>query len=242
MILGNTEDIFGGIVITNFTIGEFDAEILQKCGMPSGKRRVLDSVICPSIFENAVELLRRKNDKCRIIRNPALKGLNHRCIDTNLRARSVRGGWLTQDNYTFVPNFQDTRFQKHGPMITDPDLRADMLLAWAIGSTSTSNTVTIVKDKMLIGNGAGQTSRKTAAWLAVQLAKRAGHDTTGAAAYSDSFFPFVDAPLELINAGVTAIFTSSGSIGDRDVIALCDENNVSLYMIPDKIGRGFYGG
>ena len=116
-----------------------------------------------------------------------------------------------------------------------------MMLAWAIGSTSNSNTLTLVKNNQLIGNGVGQQDRVGAAQLAITRAKRSGHDVAGAVAYSDSFFPFTDGPQTLIDAGTTAIFTSSGSVKDKATIDVCAKHGVALYMIPDQVGRGFFG-
>lgn len=115
-----------------------------------------------------------------------------------------------------------------------------MLLAWGVGATANSNTVVIVKNCMLIGNGVGQRSRVGCARLAKELARSAGHDTMGSVAYSDSFFPFPDGPAMLADAGVTAILASSGSIRDKETRALCGKRDITLLLIPDKLGRGFF--
>ena len=82
----------------------------------------------------------------------------------------------------------------------------DLILAWAVGCTSNSNTITLVKDGMLLGNGVGQQDRVGAAQLAIM---RAGEkDLNGAVAYSDSFFPFPDAPQILIDYGIKIIFST----------------------------------
>ena len=48
-------------------------------------------------------------------------------------------------------------------------------------------------------------------------------------------------PEALIEAGVIAILASSGSRRDDEVIAYCAEHSMVLYLIPDAMGRGFYG-
>ena len=118
--------------------------------------------------------------------------------------------------------------------------KKDLLLAWAIGSTSTSNTITLAKDGMILGNGVGQQDRVSAVELALKRANDAGHDVRGAAAYSDSFFPFADGPLALANAGVATVLTSSGSVRDQEVFSALADNDVSVAAIPDSVGRGFY--
>lgn len=54
--------------------------------------------------------------------------------------------------------------------------------------------MTLVRDGALIGNGVGQQDRVGGCALAIIRARDAGHDVHGAAAYSDSFFPFPDGP------------------------------------------------
>lgn len=116
-----------------------------------------------------------------------------------------------------------------------------MVLAWAVGSTSNSNTITLVKGGQLIGNGVGQQDRVGCCELAVKRALDAGHATEGSVAYSDSFFPFPDAPAVLADAGVKAIWATSGSVRDAEIQALCAERGVVLLQVPDTLGRGFFG-
>jgi len=230
MMAGDPLAIFGGLVMVNFEVDEALCESL------AGK--MLDGIIAPAFTQGAISMLRRKGDKCRFVVNPALARLANR-LDHSPRFRCVRGGFLAQPNYTFVPDFDRGGIVKHGS--ATPVQECDMMLAWAIGSTSNSNTITLVKDEQLIGNGVGQQDRVGAANLAITRARRSGHNLIGSAAYSDSFFPFPDGPQTLIDAGITAIFTSSGSVKDQATIDVCAKHGVALYMVPDQAGRGFFG-
>jgi phosphoribosylaminoimidazolecarboxamide formyltransferase/IMP cyclohydrolase len=98
-----------------------------------------------------------------------------------------------------------------------------------------------VKNGQLIGNGVGQQDRVGAAKLAIERAKRSKHVLRGASAFSDSFFPFPDAPQVLIKAGITSILTTSGSVKDDLTKDLCKKTKTGLFMIPDSIARGFFG-
>ena len=198
-------------------------------------RRLLDIVAAPSFTPEAIEILARKKGKCRILVNPAIENAGMNSLDTAKRFRYVRGGFLTQPNYSFVPDVKN----------------ADVVLAWAVGCTSNSNTITLVKDGRLVGNGVGQQDRVGAAKLAIfradDAAKFADHaalDTVkmieNAVAYSDSFFPFPDAPEVLINRGIKTIFSTSGSVNDEKIIELCKNKGVSLILMPDSEARGFY--
>ena len=232
MMAGDPLAIFGGLVIVDFEINE------ELCESLVGK--MLDGIIAPAFTEGAIAMLRRKGDKCRFIMNPALSAYNLRnSLDETPRFRFVRGGFLAQPNYVFAPNLDHLGIVKYGK--ATPQQQCDMMLAWAVGSTSNSNTITLVKNEQLIGNGVGQQDRVGAANLAITRARRSGHDVSGASAYSDSFFPFPDGPQTLIDAGVTAIFTSSGSVKDRLTIEVCAKHGVALYMVPDQVGRGFFG-
>lgn len=238
MVTGDTRAIFGGLVSVNFEIDEAAAELLLTHAQPQG-RRLLDAVIAPSFTKGAIEQLSRKGDKCRFLANPSLADLGTASLNQATYFRPVRGGFLRQPNYTFVLNLKDSEL-KTTAEITDSAAK-DAVLAWAIGSTSNSNTVTLVKSGQLIGNGVGQQDRVSCCELAVKRATDAGHDIKGAVAYSDSFFPFPDGPEVLIKAGVSAIVATSGSVRDSETSDLCQAKNVTLIQLPDTQARGFFG-
>lgn len=243
MVEGDERAIFGGVVMTNFPIGTEEAETLRRHRMDGGSKRLLDTIAAPSFTDGAREELERKKGKCRLLSNPALGRLTEMgesCLDTEPRRRHVRGGWLEQTNYTYVLDLSSEEVQMYGPDLTEAQMRW-LVLAWAIGSTSNSNTMTLVREGMLIGNGVGQQDRVGAAELAIKRAIDAGHADLlpGAVAYSDSFFPFPDGVQALVDAGVGVIFTSTGSRKDHLTIEVCEKAEVSLVMVPDAICRGF---
>lgn len=238
MLEGDPRAIFGGSVMTNVSMGRFAAMHLVKHNVESGKR-LLDVVAAPEFSPNALEILDRKGGKLRALGNAALKSLSAKSIDTHTRLRQVRGGFLAQENYDFVLDLNADYISSYGESANARQKR-DMVLAWAIGSTSNSNTITLVKDGKLIGNGVGQQDRVSAAELAIKRAKDAGHDVKGATAYSDSFFPFPDGPRRLLDAGVEVILTSSGSVKDESVFDTITNAGATLYTLPDAAGRGFY--
>jgi len=238
MILGDPLAIFGGLVAVNFEVDEKIAETLLTHGEKTG-RRLLDGIIAPSFTKKAIEMLSRKKDKCRFLANPNLSRLKRDSLDCGLRFRFVRGGFLRQPNYNFVFNFKDKELKTYGRL--KKEQKRDLLLAWAVGSTSNSNTITLVLDGALLGNGVGQQDRVGGAQLAVMRAVRSGHEIEGAVAYSDSFFPFTDGVEVLSNAGVKVILATSGSVMDSDVINFCRDRHIKLCLIPDRKGRGFFG-
>lgn len=250
MLEGDLRAIFGGSVMLNFPVDEKIAEELIHKYISEG-RRLLDIVAAPSFTNEAIEILSRKKGKCRLLANPAIEKAGLNSLDNQKKFRYVRGGFMEQPNYTFVPEIKNK----------------DIILAWAIGSTSNSNTITLVKNGRLYGNGVGQQDRVGAAKLAIFRADDAAEfakdqqvnfdsgrvhpqdgekqqnlpaDLMDATAYSDSFFPFPDAVEVLIDRGIKTIFSTSGSINDDKIIELCKSKNVALIMLPDKEARGFY--
>src|SRR5207248_6739536 len=84
---------------------------------------------------------------------------------------------------------------------TDKEM-ADLKFAWLVCKHVKSNAIVVARDGMLMGAGAGQMDRPSAARLAID---KAGERAAGCVAASDAFFPFPDAPEILLDAGVTAM-------------------------------------
>lgn len=254
MLTGDTRAIFGGVVMVNADIDKSIAEALMHHAMEGDRPRLLDGVVGASVSDEALELLSR--NKLRVVVNPALKELGVTSLDNSRLLRPVRGGTLEQPNYNFVIDLSADYMQQHGEVSNQQ--KRDMLLGWAIGSTSNSNTISLIKNGQLIGNGVGQQDRVGAGQLALtrttlempeltdqddKIILKITLDKTklvDSVAYSDSFFPFPDGPTILAKAGVKAILTSSGSLGDAKVIEALGANGVSMLMVPDKTGRGFF--
>lgn len=254
MLTGDTRAIFGGVVMINGPIDEPVAKVLMNFAMDDGQTRLLDGVVGSSVTPGALKLLSR--NKLRVVINPAIGTLTADSLDRTRRQRPVRGGTLEQPNYDFILDFTDKEIVFYND-VTEQQKR-DLALAWAVGCTSNSNTITIVKNGRLIGNGVGQQDRVGAGQLALtrtttampQLEEQGDSlilkvtldksKLAGAVVYSDSFFPFADGPKLLTKAGINAFLTSSGSIGDEAVIKTLTEAGAGIIMLPDKLGRGFY--
>lgn len=254
MLEGDTRAIFGGVVMLNGEIDKDVAEALLHHSMEGGGSRLLDGVVGASVTKEALETLSRK--KLRVVTNPALASLTEDSLDSSPRLRPVRGGTLQQPNYDFVLDLAADYMQLHGDF--SDQQKQDLILGWAVGCTSNSNTITLVKNGQLIGNGVGQQDRVGAGQLAlsrttIELPELSpegdelrltvhldAKKIKGAVAYSDSFFPFPDGPMLLASAGISAVLASSGSVADETVIKALTETGVSVALVPDKTGRGFY--
>lgn len=232
MIFGNRRDLFGGVVITNFEITDAMALTLQTAYTDSP--RILDLIAAPKISNAAVKRLGRKKGKCRMLINESLASLGPDSMEVGTSFTQVRGGFLAQEFPQFVPILTGQDLVFHGTW-GRRELE-DMLLAWGVGSMSLSNSITLALRGMIIGNGVAQTSRVSAARIAVALK---GSANWSSVAYSDSFIPFPDTVDVLARAGVSHIFTASGSVQDEVVIQKMKDKRIAYCLVPNDIGRSF---
>lgn len=248
MIEGQPQDLFGGVVMTNFPITDTCAEKLTHHKTPSESRRILDVIVAPEITNEAVVVLHRNKDRCKMLVNPALASVGKSTLRSGMIYRQVRGGLLKQPASEFMMDFKHPELDRRG-FITSSEEQA-LLLGWAVGSTSNSNTIVLSAGFKggceLLANAVGQQSRVGGARLAVDRARKAGRKLSRFRQYrisalSDSFFPFPDGPEVLMKAGVKSILATSGSLNDNNVVAFCERHDIALYRIPDKVARGFFG-
>ena len=210
---GDSLAAFGGIIAINRPIDEALAKAMV------AHRRFVDVLCAPAADDAALAVFARRPNM-RLMVNPALETPGY---PTDLDVKRVRGGFLVQAPDTRTLAAADLTVA--GRVQPTPEQIANLLFAWAVCRASKSNTITIAKDRMLIGSGVGQQDRKRCCELAAS--KSLGR-AAGAAAASDAFFPFADGPQVLIDAGVTAIVEPGGSVRDQETIDLCDARGVAL--------------
>ncbi len=251
MIDGDPGAIFGGVVMTNFAITAEMARLLRSHKWKGGASgRPYDGIVAPSVDEKAMEVFKRKDNRCRVFVNPSLVRLGSESLDHSFQFRQARGGFLTQKAADFVLDLRADYLKKSAD--AGVACEKSLALAWAVGSTSNSNTITLATSTSddgfytrIVSNAVAQQSRDVAAFLAVEKASRAGNpvspDHQECAAYSDSFFPFPDAVEILYQGGVDVILTSSDGLRFPEVQAYCRENGIILYSGPDEKIRGFFG-
>ncbi len=106
----------------------------------------------------------------------------------------------------------------------------DLLFAWRVCKHVASNAIVLARDLRTIGIGAGQTSRVDAVRIAIENARRHGHDLEGAVLASDAFFPFADGPRLALDAGVAALVQPGGSKRDDEVIAAARDAGAAMVL------------
>ena len=173
--------------------------------------RFVEVVFAPEIDEAAVEAL-QKRAALRILRS------HERRVDTpgERDYRRVVGGLLVQR--------RDAESERREGMevvagTVDASLWDELIFAWRVCKHVSSNAIVLSKGLQTIGIGAGQTSRVDAVQIALEKARRFGHDLRDAVLASDAYFPFDDGPKLALDAGVRALIQPGGSIRDEEVLA-----------------------
>ncbi len=208
---GDPVSAFGGIVAANRPIDAPTA------------RRILEVftevVIAPGYDDEAYGLLASKTN-LRVLEQPELVA-----GDPGPTLRSIAGGVLVQEGDTEPEPWDDWRVVTR----TAPSdaVMADLRMAWIAAKHTTSNAIVLVKDRQLIGAGAGQMSRVDSVRLAVERSQGRQH---GSVLASDAFFPFRDGPDAAVAAGVVAIVQPGGSVRDEEVIAAADEHGIAMVL------------
>ena len=214
---GDPISAFGGILAVNQVI---DAETAQ---LITGKNTFFEAIIAPSYTEEAFTILTTKKQwgQNLILLQASLKAGAGEAYDY----KRVVGGLLvqTQDAAVLTPSEVEVASEREP---TDAEL-SDLFFAWKIVKHVKSNAIVLVKNKQLIGVGAGQMNRVQSVRLAVA---QAGHKAQGAVLASDAFFPFPDGPEAALKAGVTAIIQPGGSKKDSDSVTIADQYGAAMVL------------
>jgi len=231
--LGDPNAALGGILACSFPIDEAFADAVMRSydlwGKAAGAGGFFVEVwIAPTFHEKTVEVIRARKEWGKKVRLMSAGESDASPNPTGLEFKSIAGGMLVQTPDLVGLNEDQWKVVTKRPP-SESEI-SDLRLAWLIAKHTKSNAISICKDGMLIGNGAGQMSRVMSCRIATWLAKENGHadKLPGSAAASDAFFPFADGPNILIDAGVSAIIQPGGSKRDAEVIAACDARNVGM--------------
>jgi phosphoribosylaminoimidazolecarboxamide formyltransferase / IMP cyclohydrolase len=214
--LGDPRSHFGGVLAFN---GKVDATTAN-----SVTDDFAEIVIAPSYEQGALDAFSKKK--------------NLRVLEVDLKAelkqdiRSVHGAFLIQEADIGASKVSEAELvTSRKPSSSELQ---DLELAWKICAHVKSNAITIAKNGMLLASGAGQMSRIDSLEVALMKCRTHGHDTRGAVAASDAFFPFSDSVELLAAQGISAIIAPSGSIKDKEVIAKANELGISLLFARDR--------
>ncbi|HEX42512.1 MAG TPA: bifunctional phosphoribosylaminoimidazolecarboxamide formyltransferase/IMP cyclohydrolase [Phycisphaerales bacterium] len=226
---GDVVSAFGGIVAVNRTV---DVELAQtimesysRFGKARGASGFFAEVIIAPIFEpEAVEIIRTLKSwgsRVRLIETGPID--RSRIAAGEYDVRCIVGGLLVQQRdlvgwepeaLTYPTKARPTREQME-----------DLRIAWLVAKHTKSNTIVLVKNRRVVGVGAGQMNRVESGLIAF---KNAGADAQGSVMASDAFFPFPDNVENAAANGVAAIVQPGGSVKDDEVIAAADKHNIAM--------------
>jgi phosphoribosylaminoimidazolecarboxamide formyltransferase/IMP cyclohydrolase len=205
---------FGGIVALNQNVDLATAQAITSID------KLLEVIVAPSYSGDALELLRSRWKNVRLLSVGPLT-----VSADSYHFHKIVGGYLVQQpdllgvdepNWKVVSKRQPTA-QEWG----------DLKFAWVLCKHVKSNAITLAKDEMLVGSGAGQQDRVNACRIAIA---KAGDRARGSVAASDAFFPFPDGPQLLLDAGITAIIHPGGSLRDQETIDAINKAGAAMVL------------
>ena len=204
---GDPVSAYGGIAGFNTVVTAATAEAMR--GL------LLDVIVAPGYEPAALDALKRR-ERCRVLEvTPG--------SPPPLAIHALSGGAIIQtpDVIEEDPGTWKT-VTKRAPT---PEELSDLEFAWKACRLIKSNSIVLVKDRTLIGMGAGQPNRVTSVHLALRAA---GDAAKGSVLAFDAFFPFADGVELAASGGVTAVAEPGGSLRDEDVIAAADERGLAM--------------
>jgi phosphoribosylaminoimidazolecarboxamide formyltransferase/IMP cyclohydrolase len=212
-LAGDPVSAFGGVVAVKGVVDRDLAEQLASI--------FLEVVVACGFDSDARAILATRSD-LRLLEDPGIVGLPAPAVEY----RSAGGAVLATDADVSIDLPQTWRSATARPP-TEGEL-ADLDFAWRVCRHVHSNAIVLVRDRAVVGVGAGQMSRVDSARLAID---KAGADRArGAACASDAFFPFPDGVEALAAAGVSAFVQPGGSVRDAEVIEAADRAGATMLL------------
>jgi phosphoribosylaminoimidazolecarboxamide formyltransferase/IMP cyclohydrolase len=212
---GDPLSAFGSVLGLNRVMDAATAEVLAEPGL------FVEAIVAPDFEPAAFEILTtrpRWKANVRLMKVGDLTG-----PQDPWAYRFIEGGTLMQESDTLEdPENEWKVVTDKAPTAAEMD---DLRFAWTLVRYVKSNAITVSKNGMLLGAGAGQMSRIDSVDIAI---KKAGDRVAGAALGSDAFFPFPDSIEAAAAAGITAIIQPGGSKGDANVITACNQHGLAM--------------
>lgn len=211
-LAGDPVSAFGGIIVCNAAI---DATLAAEM-----KTLFFEILIAKDFTADALALLSEKKNRILLKLKPS--------VSNAASIRSVLNGYLVQTKDQEEMTADNWEYATTRKPVSQEI--SDMLFANKIVRNLKSNAIVLAKNKQLLGIGAGETSRVDALQHAIAKAKHFGFNLNGAVMASDAFFPFPDCVEIAFNSGIEAVVQPGGSIKDKDSIAFCNKNNMTMVL------------
>ena len=204
---GDPVSAYGGVVGFNRIVEKETAVVM--------KGVLFDVIIAPGYEDEALEIL-KKRKRARIL---SVKGF----VNNKIELHSIVGGALIQTTDSSQEKYSDWNVASN--KLPSKDQISDMEFAWKACKHVKSNSIILVKNKAVIGLGAGQPNRVNSVHLALRAA---GDKAENCVLASDAFFPFKDSITMAAENGVSAIVQPGGSIRDEEVIEVANDCNIVM--------------
>ena len=202
---GDPISSYGGILGFNTEVNPEAAKQIIK--------NFFEIIVAPKFSKESLEILKTKKN-LRIIESKFKES-------EDLFFRSISGGLLAQSQNII----EDYNFKIVSENKPDKQQLIDLKFAWDLSSFIKSNSILLVKDKTLLGMGAGQPNRVMSVKIAGAVA---GKKSNGSVLASDAFFPFTDSVIKADELGVKCIIQPGGSINDEDVINEANDRDIVM--------------
>jgi phosphoribosylaminoimidazolecarboxamide formyltransferase/IMP cyclohydrolase len=212
-LAGDPVSAFGGVVALT---GAIDAALAERL-----TSIFLEVVAAPDVTVEARDILARKPN-LRVLLDPGLGAPP----EPGMELRSAGGSLLLTE--ADVARDDPVNWKVATVRAPSDAERVALELAWRVCRHVKSNAIVLVKDRAVVGVGAGQMSRVDSARLAV--AKAGPERAKGAVCASDAFYPFPDALEVCTAAGVSAFVQPGGSQRDAEVIAAADAGGAAMLL------------
>ena len=226
---GDVVSAFGGIVALNRKVNIELAQTIMESYSRFGKALgaggfFAEVIIAPEFDKDAIDIIRTLKAWGSRVRLIETGPIDRTTIDSDeYDVRCIVGGLLLQkrdlvgwepDLLTYPTKTRPTKEQLE-----------DLRIAWLAAKHTKSNTIVLVKNRKVIGVGAGQMNRVESGLIAFN---HAGDESKGSVIASDAFFPFPDNVENAAKAGIAAIVQPGGSKKDDEVIAAADEHKIAM--------------
>jgi phosphoribosylaminoimidazolecarboxamide formyltransferase/IMP cyclohydrolase len=226
---GDVISAFGSIVALNRKVDVELARTIMESYSRFGRVRgasgfFAEVIVAPEFDTDAIEIIRTLKSWGGRVRLMETGRIDRAKIDSaEFDARCVVGGMLLQKRD--LVGWEATALTYPTKAKPTPEQLEDLRVAWLVAKHTKSNTIVLVKNRKVLGVGAGQMNRVESGLIAF---KRAGDETKGCAMASDAFFPFPDNVENAAKAGVASIVQPGGSNKDEEVIACADKHGIAM--------------
>ncbi len=210
-VKGDPISAFGGIIGFNTELTVEVAKLINQS--------FYEIIVAPSYSKSALSKLKEKKS-LRVIQ--AKYHLKPRSV-----VKSISGGLLVQTD-NLIDDFELSYVTERQP---NEDQIKDIIFSWKLASFVKSNAIVLVKDRTLIGMGAGQPNRLMSVKIAGEVA---GDESVSSVLASDAFFPFPDAVKMAVDLGINCIVQPGGSVNDEKVINVANDNDISMIFTKQR--------